>query len=160
MAVRGKSDVWLRPWLCPSVIIVCRSGRHIFSRYFSCFLFAVQWSPSRILPAHLPQNYILTGSAFLFFSHFSLDLSSRPFPFHLFPIAESRKTCSITEKSINKYLFIFLILRIDRLFGLYFSSLNSRIAFDRKLSASRAIQFTNVLYIGCDRKWYFYFRIW
>lgn len=126
MAVRGKSDVWLRPWLCPSVIIVCRSGRHIFSRYFSCFLFAVQWSPSRILPAHLPQNYILTESAFLFFSHFSLDLSSRPFPFHLFPIAESRKTCSITEKSINKYLFIFLILRIDQLFGLYFSSFNSR----------------------------------
>lgn len=27
-----------------------------------------------------------------------------------------------------------------------------RITFDRKLSASRAIQFTNVLYIGCDRK--------
>lgn len=27
-----------------------------------------------------------------------------------------------------------------------------RITFDRKLSASRAIQFTNALYIGCDRK--------
>lgn len=47
----GKSGKRLRPWLCPSVIIICRSGRRIFSRYFSCCLparaRALQWSPSR-----------------------------------------------------------------------------------------------------------------
>lgn len=68
----------IRPWLRPSVIIICRSGRRIFSRYFSCSLLAVQWSPS-LVPAHLPQNYILTGSAFLFSpsTRFNLPLSTR-----------------------------------------------------------------------------------
>lgn len=46
----------------------------------------------------------------LFFSHFSLALPSIA--------AESRKTCSITEESV----FIFAILRIDRLLFRYFSS--------------------------------------
>lgn len=65
--------------------------------------------------------------------------------------------CRIPKDAFNqteeKSIFIFVILRIDRLSRIILvNSTLERITFDRKLSASRAIQFTNALYIGCDRK--------
>lgn len=82
---------------------------------------------------------------FIFLPLFSRFIPSPP-PLHFSP--ERR----VQSNRREKYIYFrdpanWSIIRI-----ILVNSSLERITFDRKLSASRAIQFTNVLYIGCDRK--------